>query len=140
MIFISKLFQFYRDSFIGGWNLIYRRMMRVMVFNVAFNNISVISWWSVLLAEVNLSIRRKPQIDANYLQTLPHNIVSSTPRHERIRTHVSGDRHWLHPTTIRSWRPQCPEKTTDLPQITDKGSWPSILCIHLNTRLGLQRQ
>jgi hypothetical protein len=25
--------------------------VRVMVFNVTFNNISVISWWSVLLVE-----------------------------------------------------------------------------------------
>jgi hypothetical protein len=25
--------------------------VRVMVFNATFNNISVISWWSVLLAE-----------------------------------------------------------------------------------------
>jgi len=27
------------------------RKSRVMVFNVTFNNISVISWWSVLLVE-----------------------------------------------------------------------------------------
>jgi hypothetical protein len=26
-------------------------MVRVMVFNATFNNISVISWWSVLLVE-----------------------------------------------------------------------------------------
>ena len=29
----------------------YRVMVRVMVFNATFNNISVISWWSVLLVE-----------------------------------------------------------------------------------------
>ena len=70
-------------------------------------------------------------------QTLSHNIVSSAPRHERIRTHVNGDRHWLHPTLIRS---QFQAKTINLPEITDKGSWPSILCIpyiHLKTRLCL---
>ena len=32
-----------------------------------------------------------------YWQTLSHNVVSSTPRLNRIWTHnVSGDRHWLH--------------------------------------------
>jgi hypothetical protein len=30
--------------------------------------------------------------DASHWQTLSHNVVS--PRHERIRTHISGDRHW----------------------------------------------
>jgi len=49
------------------------------MFNATFNNISVISWQSVLLEEETW---RKPQI-ASHLQTLSHNIVSSTPRHER---------------------------------------------------------
>ena len=31
----------------------------LMVFNATFNNISVISWWSVLLGE-NCRTRRKP--------------------------------------------------------------------------------
>ena len=31
---------------------------------------------------------------ASHQQTLPHNVVSSTPRHERVRTHnFSDDRH-----------------------------------------------
>ena len=33
----------------------------LMVFNATFNNISVISWWSVLLVEETRSTRRKPQ-------------------------------------------------------------------------------
>ena len=34
-------------------------VMVVLVFNATFNNISVISWWSVLLVEQNRSTRRK---------------------------------------------------------------------------------
>ena len=34
-------------------------VMVAMVFNATFNNISVISWWSVLLVEQNRSTRRK---------------------------------------------------------------------------------
>jgi hypothetical protein len=34
---------------------------------------------------------------ASHGQILSHNVVYSTPRHERVRTHnVSGDNHWLH--------------------------------------------
>jgi hypothetical protein len=35
--------------------------VRVMVFNATFNNILVISWWSVLLMEeTGINARRKP--------------------------------------------------------------------------------
>ena len=43
-----------------------------MVFNATFNNISVISWRSVLLVE----------------ETLSHNVVSSTSRLSGIRTYL----------------------------------------------------
>ena len=33
------------------FKMIFGVMVRVMVFNATFNNISVISWWSVLLVE-----------------------------------------------------------------------------------------
>jgi len=52
-----------------------------MVFNVTFNNISVISWRSVLLVEEtggpggNLS-----QVTD---KTLSHNVASRTPHHEQ---------------------------------------------------------
>jgi hypothetical protein len=46
-----------------------------MVFNVTFNNISVISWWSVL-EETGVP-------GENHRKTLSHNVVSRTPRHER---------------------------------------------------------
>jgi hypothetical protein len=41
MIYILRTFVFFRDS----------QRIRVMVFNATGNNISVISWWSVLLVE-----------------------------------------------------------------------------------------
>jgi len=54
-----------------------------MVFNVTFNNISVISWQSVLLVEDTgvLGENHRPAA-ASHLQTFSHNVVSSTPRHE----------------------------------------------------------
>ena len=58
-----------------------------MVFNATFNNISVISWQSVLLVE-KTGENHRPVV------TLLHNVVSSTHRLGVIRTHnFSGDRH-----------------------------------------------
>ena len=54
-----------------------------MVFNVTFNNISVISWWSVLLVEETRVPGENHRPVASHGQTLSHNIVSSTPHHER---------------------------------------------------------
>ena len=53
---------------------------RVMMLNTTFNNISNMSWRSVLLVEetgvFGKNHRRKS------LKTLSHGVVSSTPRHE----------------------------------------------------------
>ena len=49
----------------------------VLVFNATFNNISAISWWSILLME------RTGVPGENHRQTVSHNVVSSTPRHAR---------------------------------------------------------
>jgi hypothetical protein len=53
-----------------------------MVFNTTFNNISVISWQSVLLVGkiwVPGEISDLPQVTDKQLS---HNVVSNTPRHE----------------------------------------------------------
>ena len=58
-----------------------------MVFNATFNNITVISWRSVLLME-------ETRENGENHRTLSHNVVSSTPRLRGTRTHnVSGDRY-----------------------------------------------
>jgi len=65
-----------------------------MVFNASFNNISIVSWRSVLLMEET----GVPGENTNLTQVndkLYHNVVSNTL--SGIQTHnVSGDRHWLH--------------------------------------------
>jgi hypothetical protein len=69
----------------------------VMVFNTTFNNISVISWRSVLLVEETEVPWENYRPAASHWQTLSHNAVSSTPRLSEGWTHnFSGDRHWLH--------------------------------------------
>ena len=60
----------------------------VMVFNATFNNISFISWQSVLLEEET----RVPS--ENHRQTFIIYVVSNTPCMGGIRTHsASGDGH-----------------------------------------------
>ena len=63
-----------------------------MVFNATFNNISVISWRSVLLVEETRVPGENLRPVAGHWQTLSHNVVSSIPRLVVIRTHnFSGD-------------------------------------------------
>ena len=54
-----------------------------MVFNATLNNTSVISWWLVLLEEEVEVPGENHRPVASHLQTLSHNVVSSTPCHER---------------------------------------------------------
>jgi hypothetical protein len=56
-----------------------------MVFNATFNNISStgISWQSVLLVEETGGPGENHRPVASHRQTLSHNVVSSTPHHER---------------------------------------------------------
>ena len=54
----------------------------VMVFNTIFNNISVISWQSVLLVEETRVPGENHWPAASHCQILSHKVASSTPRHE----------------------------------------------------------
>jgi hypothetical protein len=51
-----------------------------MVFNATFNNISVISWRSVLLVHDTGVLRENHRPALNHRQALSHNVVSSAPR------------------------------------------------------------
>ena len=79
-----------------------------MVFNATFNNISAISWRSVVLVEETGVSGENHRAAANYWSTLSHNVLS-TSRHER-------DSNWqlllwyaliayvvVNPTIILSW-------------------------------------
>ena len=68
-----------------------------MVFNATFNNISVISWTSVLLVEETKVPRESHWPAASHWQTLLHNVVSSTPRLSGVQTdNVSGEGYVRH--------------------------------------------
>jgi hypothetical protein len=82
--------RFTKSTFL--WHLV-----RFMVLNATFNNISVILCWSVILVEEAWVPGENHRSVASHWQTLSHNVVSSTPRLSRVRTlNISGDRHWLH--------------------------------------------
>jgi len=54
-----------------------------MKCNDTLNNISVISWRSVLfVVETGVPEENHPHVTSHW-QTLSHNVVSSIPRHER---------------------------------------------------------
>ena len=54
-----------------------------MVFNTFFNNISAISWRTVLWVEETGVHGKNHQLVASQLQSLSHYVELSTPRHER---------------------------------------------------------
>jgi hypothetical protein len=57
-----------------------------MVFDATLNNISVISWRSVLLVEETGVTGENHQPVTSHLQTLSKNLVSTTHRNERDST------------------------------------------------------
>jgi len=53
-----------------------------MVFTATFNDISAISWQTILLVEETGVPGENHWPTASQWQTLSHNVVSSTPRHD----------------------------------------------------------
>ena len=56
-----------------------------MVSNAIFNNISVISWWLILLVEETRVSGENHRPAVSQWETLSHNVVSSTSRHEQFQ-------------------------------------------------------
>jgi hypothetical protein len=86
------------ESFSISWYILcgYKIRFRFIAFNATFNNISVLSWRSVLLVE-ETRVPRENRPAASHWQSLSHKVVSSSPRLRGVRTHnISGDRHRLH--------------------------------------------
>ena len=64
----------------------------LMVFNATFNNISIISWRSLLLMEENGGPGDIHRTIVSHWKTVLHNVVHLA--HIKIQTHnISGDRH-----------------------------------------------
>jgi hypothetical protein len=87
---VSNFISFYDLLSLGFWNCSDSAILfvfhfisfnfRFMAFNATFNNISAISWRSVLLVE-EAGENHRPV--ASHWQTLSHTVASVKPRHER---------------------------------------------------------
>ena len=71
-----------------------------MVFNVTFNNISVISWWSVLLVEETGVPVETDRPVASHWQTVSHNVVSPERDSNLFRKQFKKDMEILEKLTI----------------------------------------
>ena len=63
-------------------HLVVKCQVRVIVFNAIFNNISAISWQSVLLVEETRLPWENHRPVTSHWHILSHNVASSTPHHE----------------------------------------------------------
>jgi hypothetical protein len=75
IIFIGSYYKMTKVNMGGGRG--------AMAFNATFNNISVTSWRLVLLVKETGAPGENHEPVASHWQTLSHNFVSSTPRHEQ---------------------------------------------------------
>jgi hypothetical protein len=81
--------------FMGKHNSLINSCVCLMVFNHTFNNMSVISWRSVLSLEETGDPEKNHRPVAIHWQTLSHYVVHLALI--EIQTHnISGDMHWLH--------------------------------------------
>ena len=79
-----------------------------MVFNTTYNNISAISWRSILLVEETRVLRENHSLFASPVtdKLLSHNVVSRTPCHQLdLNLQLQWRKAWiaqvaLNPTTI----------------------------------------
>ena len=67
------------------------------MFNATFNNISVISWWQLLLVEETRVPGENHRPAASQWQIWSHNVLSSKPRLSEIRTHNFSARYKMKP-------------------------------------------
>jgi hypothetical protein len=74
----------------------------VILFNATFNNISVISWRSVLLMDETKAPRETHSSAASHCQTLFFRVVSSTSRHGNIHMEVLLRITKKNPTHVKS--------------------------------------
>ena len=79
---LHKVYLYREDFKVRVINLVLPHRVRVMVFNAISNNMSVISWWSVLLMEETEVLGESQRSVTSHWQALSHKMVLSTLRHE----------------------------------------------------------